>query len=131
MYLVPSRWASTAPAVSARLGWQQFSGIEIFQLWLALWRSWFSLMLMRRKRPVCLLGSPTLRQRMGRSASDRARELFAENVVMNQYEELFDELAQRRLAAPPEARRETYASKYGSGACLSGLSQPSMATCRE
>ena len=29
-YLVPSRWASTAPAVSARLGWQQFSGIESF-----------------------------------------------------------------------------------------------------
>ena len=23
-YLVPSRWASTAQAVSARLGWQQF-----------------------------------------------------------------------------------------------------------
>ena len=29
-YLVPSRWAATAPAVSARLGWQQFSGIESF-----------------------------------------------------------------------------------------------------
>ena len=41
---------------------------------------------------------------MGRSASARANELFAEDVVMNQYEELFFELEQRRLAAPAEAR---------------------------
>ena len=42
---------------------------------------------------------------MGRSASARANELFAEDVVMNQYEALFAELAQRRSAAPAEARR--------------------------
>ena len=91
-------------------------------------------MLMRRKRPLCLSWAALLlRQRMGRSASARAKELFAEDVVMNQYEELFDELEQRRLAAPAEARsEETYASKYGSSACLSGLSQPSMAIfCRD
>ena len=35
----------------------------------------------------------------------RANELFAEDVVMDQYEALFAELEQRRLAAPPEAGR--------------------------
>ena len=33
---------------------------------------------------------------MGRAASARANELFAENVVMDQYEALFAELKQRR-----------------------------------
>ena len=50
-----------------------------------------------------LLTSPSLLQRMGRSASARAKELFAEDVVMDQYEALFAELEQRRLAAPAEA----------------------------
>ena len=62
-------------------------------------------MRMPGKGPGFLLNSPLLRQRMGRSASARAHELFAEDVVMNQYEALFAELAQRRLAAPAEARR--------------------------
>ena len=57
------------------------------------------------KALVSLLGSPSLLQRMGRSASARANELFAEDVVMDQYEALFAELEQRRLAAPPEAGR--------------------------
>ena len=103
-YLVPSRWASTAPAVSARLGWQQFSGIESFP---AVAGALAQLVQLdadaAEKALVSLLASPSLRQRMGRSASARANELFAEDVVMNQYEELFAELEQRRLAAPAEA----------------------------
>ena len=55
------------------------------------------------KALVSLLTSSSLLQRMGRSASARAVELFSENVVMDQYESLFADLEQRRLAAPPEA----------------------------
>ena len=105
-YLVPSRWASTASAVSARLGWQQFSGIESFP---AVAGALAQLVQLdgdaAEKALVSLLASPLLRQRMGRSASARALELFSEDVVMNKYEALFAELAQRRLAAPAEARR--------------------------
>ena len=52
---------------------------------------------------------------------------------MNQYEALFAELAQRRLAAPAEARRGAInASKLGSGPGFSGLSQPSRPNlCRQ
>ena len=104
-YLVPSRWASTAPAVSARLGWQQFSGIESFPVVAGALAQLVQLDAdAAEKALVSLLSSPSLLQRMGRSASARANELFAEDVVMNQYEELFFELEQRRLAAPAEAR---------------------------
>ena len=104
-YLVPSRWASTAPAVSARLGWQQFSGIESFPVVAGALAQLVQLDAdAAEKALVSLLASPSLLQRMGRSASARANELFAEDVVMNQYEELFFELEQRRLAAPAEAR---------------------------
>ena len=105
-YLVPSRWASTASAVSPRLGWQQFSGIESFPIVAGALAQLVHLDAdAAEKALVSLLNSPLLRQRMGRSASARAHELFAEDVVMNQYEALFAELAQRRLAAPAEARR--------------------------
>ena len=105
-YLVPSRWASTAPAVSARLGWQQFSGIESFPVVAGALAQLVQLDAdAAEKALVSLLASPLLRQQMGRSASARANELFAEDVVMNQYEELFAELSQRRLAAPPEAKK--------------------------
>ena len=126
-YLVPSRWASTAPAVSARLGWQQFSGIENFPVVAGALAQLVQLDAHAAEKALfCLLGSPTLRQRMGRSASDRARAVRRE-CGDEPIRELFDELA-NAMAAPPEARRETY-SKYGSSACLSGLSQPSMPTC--
>ena len=55
------------------------------------------------KALVSLLTSTSLLQRMGRSASARAVELFSEHVVMDQYEALFADLEQRRLAAPVEA----------------------------
>ena len=42
---------------------------------------------------------------MGQSAMARAKELFKEDVVMNQYEELFAELEQLRSAAPSGARK--------------------------
>ena len=53
-----------------------------------------------------LLTSPVLSRRMGRAASTRAKELFAEDVVMDQYEALFEELEQRRRAAPASARKK-------------------------
>ena len=103
-YLVPSRWASTAPAVSPRLGWQQFSGIESFPIVAGALAQLVQLDVdAAEKALVSLLTSPSLLQRMGRSALVRANELFAKDVVMDQYEDLFAELEQRRLAAPAEA----------------------------
>ena len=105
-YLVPCRWASTASAVSARLGWQQFSGIESFPVVAGALAQLVQLDVDAAEKAVfSVLASTSLRQQMGRSASARAKELFAEDVVMNQYEELFAELEQRRLAAPAEAKR--------------------------
>ena len=73
-YLVPTRWASTAPAVSARLGWQQFSGIESFP---AVAGALAQLVQLdadaAEKALVSLLASPSILQRMGRSASARAK----------------------------------------------------------
>ena len=105
-YLVPSRWASTASFVSARLGWQQFSGIESFPVVAGALAQLVQLDTVAAEKALfSLLGSSSLRQRMGRAASARANELFAENVVMDQYEALFAELKQRRQEAPQEARR--------------------------
>ncbi|TCD58120.1 glycosyltransferase [Synechococcus sp. BS55D] len=105
-YLVPSRWASAAESLSARLGWQQFSGIESFS---AVAGALAQLVQLdgeaAEKALLALLESATLRRAMGRSGAARARELFAQNVVMDQYEALFAELEQRRQAAPPEASR--------------------------
>ena len=105
-YLVPSRWASMAPAASAQLGWQQFAGIESFP---AVAGALAQLVQLdgdaAEKALFSLLTNFSLRQRMGRFALTRAKELFAEHVVMNQYEELFAELEQRRLSAPLESRQ--------------------------
>ena len=50
---------------------------------------------------------------MGQSALSRANELFAEDVVMNQYQELFAELHQRRLGcACGIKKRKTRAGKF-------------------
>ena len=54
---------------------------------------------------------------MGR-ASARANELFAEDVVMDQYEALFAELEERRLAHLRRLQRSIHASKFGSSAGL-------------
>ena len=103
-YLVSSRWASTATAVSARLGWQQFSGIETFPVVAGALAQLVQLDNHAAEKALyTLLVSPSLRQQMGKSASARANELFAEEVVMKQYEALFDDLRQRRLSAPEEA----------------------------
>ena len=63
---------------------------------------------------------------MGRSASDRAKELFAEDVVMNQYE-LFAELEERRLAAP-ETERSCRPGKFGSSTSVvyQAMSRPAV-----
>ena len=67
-YLVPSRWASTAPAVSARLGWQQFSGIESFPAVAGALAQLVQLDAVAAEKALfSLLGSPSLLQRMGKS----------------------------------------------------------------
>ena len=105
-FLVPSRWASTASAVSPRLGWQQFSGIETFPVVAGALAQLVHLDSHAAEKALfSLMTTPSLRQRMGQSAAARAHELFAEDVVMNRYQELFSELEQRRLAAPSVARK--------------------------
>ena len=92
-YLVPSRWASTAPVVSPRLGWQQFAGIETFPVVAGALAQLVQLDSDAAvKALLSLLSCPELRHQMGQSALSRANELFAEEVVMNQYQELFVEL---------------------------------------
>ena len=105
-FLVPSRWASTAPSVSPGLGWQQFSGIETFPVVAGALAQLVCLDFDAAEKAVfSILTNYSLRERMGKSAAARAKELFAEVVVMNKYEELFVELEQRRLSAPAEARK--------------------------
>lgn len=48
-----------------------------------------------------LIESPDLRRRMGQSAQARARSLFDWAAVIPQYEDLWDDMARRRKAAPP------------------------------
>ena len=115
-YLVPSRWASTAQAVSARLGWQQFSGIESFPAVAGALAQLVQLDADAAKKAlVSLLTSPSLLQRMGRSASARAKELFGEDVVMGHYEALFADGQRLPLRKPV---RGNLFSKFGSGPCL-------------
>ena len=133
-YLVPSRWASTAQAVSVRLGWQQFSGIESFPAVAGALAQLVQLDADAAKKAlVSLLTSPSLLQRMGRSASARAKELFAEDVVMGHYEALFAELEQRRLAAPAEAgKRQPIPASLDPVHAFNGYpSHPSQSTAGE
>ena len=104
-YLVPTRWATTASAVSARLGWQQFSGIESFPVVAGALAQLVQLDNDAAEKALfALLTNASLSHQMGQSAMARAKELFKEDVVMNQYEELFAELEQLRSAAPSGAR---------------------------
>ncbi len=50
---------------------------------------------------AALLGSPEMRLRMGEQGRQRARELFDWSVVLTQYEELWQELADLRRTARP------------------------------
>ena len=105
-YLVPSRWASIATEVSTHLGWQQFSGIESFPVVAGALAQLVQLDANAAEKALfSLLSSPLLRHQMGLSASIRANELFAEDVVMNQYEELFAELERLRRSAPTGASK--------------------------
>lgn len=49
-----------------------------------------------------LFADPDLRQRMGRAAQIRAREVFDWRAVIPQYQALWDELGRRRRAAPAQ-----------------------------
>jgi len=105
-FLVPSRWAASAAQVSVTLGWQQFTGLKPFsaiagalaQL-VQFDQAWAEAALLG------LLRDPGLAAAMGRAGQRRALACFDSDRVMGQYEQLFAELAERRAAAPAEARQ--------------------------
>jgi len=53
---------------------------------------------------ITLIENPELRQQMGKSAQQRAREIFDWPVIIGRYQELWAELARRRIAASKVAR---------------------------
>ena len=103
-YLVPSRWAASAPLVSSALGWQQFTGLHSFP---AIAGAMGQLVQLdgaaAEAALLTLLMDGDLRAAMGRSAQRRAEQQFDGPQVMAVYETLFAQLAERRAAAPAQA----------------------------
>jgi len=102
-FLVPSRWAACAPALSVKLGWQQFTGLQPYP---AISAALAQLVQIDGRAAeaalLTLLQDASLAVAMGRVARRRAEQLFAQEVVMAQYEALFEDLAERRALAGPE-----------------------------
>ncbi len=103
-YRIPSRWASTAATVSPVLGWQQLTGLQPYPAIAGALAQLVQLDLKAAEAALlALLQNPSLARAMGRAARQRAQQCFASEVVMAQYNDLFEALAERRLAAidPP------------------------------
>ncbi|MCP9775640.1 glycosyltransferase family 4 protein [Cyanobium sp. WAJ14-Wanaka] len=97
-FLVPCRWAASAPALSTKLAWQQFTGLQSFP---AVAGALAQLVQVDGRAAesalFSLLEDAPMAAAMGRAARQRAEQSFAQQVVMAQYEALFEELADRRL----------------------------------
>ena len=110
-FLVPCRWAPGSQACSLPLGWQKELGLlsfphvagalgQLVQIDSAAASGYLATLFM----------NPGLARAMGLQASKRAQQRFSSHVVMEQYVDLFSELAQRRkigadgsIAKPPLA----------------------------
>jgi len=103
-FLVPSRWAAVAPALSPALGWQQFTGLQGFPAVAGALAQLVQLDLAAAEIALLtLLTTPALAKAMGAAGARKARQTLAPPVVMEAYEELFAELTARRQQAPPMA----------------------------
>ena len=103
-FLVDSRWADLTPALSVALGWQQFTGLQAYPAVSGAMAQLVQLDLeMAEAGLLTLLTNPRLAKAMGAAGAKKARQLFSPDVVMNAYEELFEELTMRRCQAPAHA----------------------------
>jgi len=103
-FLVDSRWADLTPALSVALGWQQFTGLQAYPAVSGAMAQLVQLDLeMAEAALLTLLINPRLAKAMGAAGAKKARQLFAPQVVMNAYEQLFEELTMRRRQAPAHA----------------------------
>ena len=103
-FLIPSRWASGSHACSFPLGWQQQLELQSFPVVAGAMAQLVQLdMAAAQACLATLLTHPALARAMGRQGRERAQQRFSGAVVMQQYAALFQELADRRLAAPPSA----------------------------
>ena len=103
-YLIPSAWAASAPQASVPLGWQQFTGIQSFPAVAGAMAQLVRLDLAAAEMALLtLLSQSAMARAMGAAAARRARDLFAPELVMAAHEELFRELEECRLQAPPDA----------------------------
>jgi len=100
-FLVDSRWADLTPALSVALGWQQFTGLQAYPAVSGALAQLVQLDLeMAEAALLTLLTNPHLAKAMGAAGAKKARRLFAPQVVMNAYEQLFEQLALLRRQAP-------------------------------
>ena len=103
-FLVASRWADLTPALSVALGWQQFTGLQAYPAVSGAMAQLVQLDLeIAEAALLTLLTNPRLAKAMGAAGAKKARQLFSPDVVMNAYEELFEELTMRRCQAPAHA----------------------------
>lgn len=103
-FLVASKWADLTPALSVALGWQQFTGLQAYPAVSGAMAQLVQLDLeMAEAALLTLLTNPRLAKAMGAAGAKKARQLFSPDVVMNAYEELFEELTMRRRQAPAHA----------------------------
>ncbi len=103
-FLVDSRWADLTPALSVALGWQQFTGLQAYPAVSGAMAQLVQLDLeMAEAALLTLLINPRLAKAMGAAGAKKARQLFAPQVVMNAYEQLFEELTMRRRQASAHA----------------------------
>jgi starch synthase len=108
-FLVPTRWAAGSESCSVRLGWQQQLELLSFPVVSGALGQLVQLnMPTARAHLATLLQNPSLARAMGQQGRRRAEQRFASSVIMEQYAQLFAELAERRreaLAMPQQAAR--------------------------
>jgi starch synthase len=104
-FLVPTRWAMSAPAVSPGLGWLHQIGVVPYTAFAGALGQLVSVDMEAAAESIAvLLLDPLLLRCMGAAAARRARERFDTPVISASYQRLFAELEQRRLAAQADAR---------------------------
>lgn len=104
-FLVPSRWAPGSEACSFPLGWQQQLEMLTFPMVSGALAQLVQLdMGAAHDQLATLFSNPQLSRAMGAQAKQRAKDRFSNQVVMQQYAELFSELAERRRHASPAAQ---------------------------
>ena len=103
-FLVPSRWCPGSQACSLPLGWQQELQLLSFpQVAGTLGQLVQIDTVAARSYLATLFLNPAMAKAMGREARRQAQQRFSGPVVMQEYAELFSDLAQRRQAAADPA----------------------------